>query len=147
MYSFTVRSIEGMAGSIPSSRSGMADAEDDVSLRACLNHLGSMYSSRPSRPPSRPYPLSRYPPKPHAASKRLVQFTHTTPALSCAARSRATLMFSLQTQDASPYTVLFASPPASFGVRKVIAASTGPKISCCATIDVGCTLLKIVGGK
>src|SRR5262249_28704102 len=30
---------------------------------ACLNQLGSRYSRIPSRPPSRPYPLSRYPPK------------------------------------------------------------------------------------
>src|ERR1700756_894574 len=96
-----------------------------------------MYSSRPSRPPSRPYPLSRYPPKPQAASNRLVQFTQTTPAFNCAATCNATLMLSLQTQEASPYTVLLASSTASLGVRKVIAASTGPKISCCATIDVG----------
>src|SRR3954447_16925837 len=123
-----------MAGSIPSSRSGMADAEDDVSLRACLNHLGSMYSSRPSLPPSRPYPLSRYPPKPQDASKRLVQFTHTTPALICAATWRATFRLSLHTQAANPYAVLFASSTASDGVRNVMAASTGPKISCCATI-------------
>ena len=72
------------------------------SCGACLNHAGSMYSSRPSRPPSRPYPLSRYPPKPQAASNRFVQFTHTTPALSCAATCSATLMFSLHTHDARP---------------------------------------------
>src|SRR5689334_12854269 len=113
---------------------------------AFLNHSGSKYSNNPSRPPSRPYPLSRYPPNPQAASNMFVQFTHTTPALICAATCRATLMFSLHTHDASPYTVLFASSTASFGVRKVIAASTGPKISCCATIDVGCTLLSSVGG-
>src|SRR5579884_4156954 len=120
--------------------SGSSDARTGAateSLGACLNHFGSMYSSRPSRPPSRPYPLSRYPPKPQAASNKFVQFTQTTPALSCAATCRATLMFSLQTHEAKPYTVLFASSTASFGVRKVIAARTGPKISCCATIDVG----------
>src|SRR5215469_12275784 len=114
---------------------------------ACLNHFGSMYSSRPSRPPSRPYPLSRYPPNPHAASNKFVQLTQTTPAFSWAATCSATLTFSLHTQDASPYTVLFASSTASRGVRKVIAANTGPKISCCATIEVGCTLLRRVGGK
>src|SRR5579863_1934535 len=113
---------------------------------ACLNQEASMYSSSPSRPPSRPYPLSRYPPKPQAASNMFVQFTHTTPALICAATCSATLMFSLHTHDASPYTVLLANSTASFGVRKVMAASTGPKISCCATIDVGCTLLNSVGG-
>src|SRR5471030_399876 len=42
-------------------------------------------------------------------------------------------MFSLHTQAASPYTVLFASCTASGGVRKLIATSTGPKISACAT--------------
>ena len=70
-----------------------------------------------------------------------MQLTQTTPALSCEATCSATLMLSLQTQAARPYTVLFASSTASLGVRNVIAASTGPKISCCATIDVGCTLL------
>ncbi len=75
-----------------------------------------------------------------------VQFTHTTPALSCAATCNATLTLSLHTQAARPYAVLFASSTASLGVRNVIAASTGPKISCCATIEVGCTLLNSVGG-
>src|SRR6266446_8075278 len=114
---------------------------------ASLNQMGSRYSSNPSRPPSRPKPLSRYPPKPQAASKRFVQFTQTTPAFSCAATCRETLILSLHTQAAKPYTVLLASSTASRGVRKVIAASTGPKISCCATVDVGCTLLNSVGGK
>src|SRR5215813_4828785 len=132
---------------VESSMLGHADGEEDGSLGAFLNHFGSMYSSRPSRPPSRPNPLSRYPPKPHAASKRFVQLTHTTPAFNCAATCSATLMFSLQTHDANPYTVLFASSTASVGVRNVIAASTGPKISCCATIEVGWTLLNRVGGK
>src|SRR5215831_2848010 len=52
------------------------------------------YSHIPSRPPSRPNPLSRYPPKPAAASKRLVEFTHTTPALIFGAMSSARLMLS-----------------------------------------------------
>src|ERR1700730_4855228 len=66
-------------------------------LGAFLNQFGSMYSSKPSLPPSRPNPLSRYPPKPHAASNMFVQFTQTTPALICAATCSATLMLSLQT--------------------------------------------------
>src|SRR5712671_3071561 len=114
---------------------------------AFLNHIGSRYSRSPSLPPSRPKPLSRYPPNPDAASNRFVLFTHTTPAFNCAATCNATLMLSLQTLAANPYTVLFASSTASRGVRKVIAASTGPKISCCATVEVGCTLLNSVGGK
>src|ERR1700676_4909725 len=114
---------------------------------ARLNHSGSRDSYNPSRPPSPPDPLSLYPPNPEAASKRFVLLTQTTPALNCAATCNATLMLSLQTLAASPYTVLFASSTASRGVRKVIAASTGPKISCCATVDVGCTLLNGVGGK
>src|SRR6266436_9292398 len=114
---------------------------------AFLNHAGSRYSSNPSLPPSRPNPLSRYPPNPHAASKRFVLSTQITPAFICAAACSATFTLSLHTLAANPYTVLFASSTASRGVRNVIAASTGPKISCCATIDVGCTLLNNVGGK
>ncbi len=76
-----------------------------------------------------------------------MQLTQTTPALICAATCKATLILSLQTEEASPYTVLLASSTASAGVRKVIAARTGPKISCCATTEVGCTLLNSVGGK
>src|SRR6267154_4231723 len=116
-------------------------------LGAFLNHIGSRYSRSPSLPPSRPKPLSRYPPKPQAASNRFVLLTHTTPAFNWAATCSATLMLSLQTLAASPYNVLFASSTASRGVRKVIAASTGPKISCWATVDVGCTLLSSVGEK
>src|SRR5215467_382631 len=89
----------------PESESSELRGVDDTgtsSLGAFLNHFVSMYSSRPSRPPSRPNPLSRYPPKPHAASKRFVQLTHTTPAFNCAATCSATLMFSLQTHDANP---------------------------------------------
>src|SRR5258705_5469289 len=132
-----VRSMEGGPESAGSSDCKVGATDAASSLGACLNHFGSMYSSRPSRPPSRPYPLSRYPPKPQAASKRFVQFTQTTPAFSCAATCSETLMLSLHTQAAKPYTVLLASSTASRGVRKVIAASTGPKISCCATTEVG----------
>src|SRR5579859_2102625 len=147
MYSFTVRSIAGAATS-PSSSGGWSMANGLVCSRgAFLNHAGSRYSSSPSLPPSRPNPLSRYPPNPQAASNRFVLLTQTTPAFSCAATCSATLMLSLHTLAASPYTVLFASYTASRGVRNVIAASTGPKISCCATTEVGCTLLSNVGGK
>src|ERR1017187_3249488 len=104
------------------------------------------YSHIPSRPPSRPYPDSLYPPNPAAASNRLVQLIHTTPALTFGATSSARLMFSLHTLDASPYGVLFASATASSGVRKVIDTSTGPKISTCAIVDDGATFVNRVGG-
>src|SRR5437763_696530 len=92
-------------------------------------------------------PDSRYPPKPDAASKRLVLFTQTVPALSLGATSRARLIFSVQTLAAKPYGVLFASCTASAGVRKVMLTSTGPNISTCAIVDAGETLVKRVGGK
>src|SRR5229473_8390633 len=147
MYSFTVRSIGGAAKSAGCSGGWSIARGVACTGGAFLNQEGSRYSSRPSRPPSRPKPLSRYPPKPQEASKRFVQLTQTTPALSCAATWSETLMLSLHTQAARPYTVLLASSTASRGVRNVIAASTGPKISCCATTEVGCTLLNNVGGK
>src|ERR1051326_8478290 len=59
------------------------------------------YSHIPSRPPSRPNPDSRYPPNPDAASNRLVQLIHTTPALILGATSSARLMFSVQTLAAN----------------------------------------------
>src|SRR5260370_17564285 len=83
------------------------------SLGAFLNHDGCKYSTRPSLPPSRPNPLSRYPPKPHEASNRFVQFTHTTPAFNCAAPCNATFIFSLQPHPSRPYTVLFPNSTAS----------------------------------
>src|SRR6185437_3830334 len=64
------------------------------------------YSHIPSFPPSRPNPDSRYPPNPEAASNKLVQLTHTTPALILGATSSARLMFSVHTLAASPYGVL-----------------------------------------
>src|SRR6266404_3926255 len=106
----------------------------------------STYSHIPSFPPSRPNPDSRYPPKPEAASNRLVQFTHTTPALILGATSRARLMFSVHTLAASPYGVLLASSTASAGVRNVIETSTGPKISTWAMVAAGATLVNNVGG-
>src|ERR1019366_7563023 len=60
------------------------------------------YSYIPSRPPSRPYPLSRYPPKPAAASNMLVHLIQTVPALSRGATSGARLIFSLHPLAASP---------------------------------------------
>src|SRR3954454_21261787 len=105
------------------------------------------YSLNPSRPPSRPKPLSRYPPKPLAASNTLVQLIQTVPALSCGATSNARLMFSLQTLAARPYRVLLASSTASAGVRKVMSTTTGPKISTCAMVAAGATSVKSVGGK
>ena len=70
----------------------------------------------------------------------------TTPLLIFGAMSSARLMFSDQRLAASPYGVLLASATASLGVRKVIVTSTGPKISTCATLDEGATLVKSVGG-
>src|SRR5579862_1454314 len=104
MKSLTVRSIAGelVAGLSSACASEGVGAIVAGSADACLNQVGSRYSSKPSLPPSRPYPLSRYPPKPQAASNRFVQFTHNTPALSCAATCSATLIFSLHTQEASP---------------------------------------------
>ena len=71
---------------------------------------------------------------------------HTTPALSFGAISSARLMFSLHTLAASPNGVLFASATDSSGVRKVIATSTGPKISTCAMVLEGSTFVNSVGG-
>src|SRR5580704_14841287 len=105
-----------------------------------------MYSYMPSLPPSRPNPLSRYPPKPEAASKRLVELTQTTPALSFGTMSRARLRFSVQTDAARPYVVLFASFTDSPGVRKVIVTKTGPNISTWARMEEGSTPVNRVGG-
>ena len=55
-------------------------------------------------------------------------------------------MFSVQTLAARPYTVLLASSTASAGVRKLMLTSTGPKISTCATVEAGETLVNSVGG-
>src|ERR1041385_6285642 len=117
-----------------------------LALRAPLAALFVKYSHIPSRPPSRPNPLSLYPPNPAAASNRFVEFTHTTPALIFGATSSARLMLSVHTLAASPYGVLFASATDSSGVRKVIVTSTGPKISTCAIVDDGWTSVKSVGG-
>jgi hypothetical protein len=76
----------------------------------------------------------------------LVLLIHTTPALIFGATSSARLMLSLHTLAARPYGVLLASATASDGVRKVIATSTGPKISTCAMVLDGATLVNSVGG-
>src|SRR5437879_10402002 len=83
---------------------------------------------------------------PAAASKRLVQFTHTTPALIRGAISRARLMFSVHTLAARPNRVLLASATASAGVRNVMETSTGPKISTWAIVAEGETSVNSVGG-
>src|SRR5712691_3411025 len=115
-------------------------------LPAPCSHSGVRYSHIPSFPPSRPNPDSRYPPNPEAASNRLVQLIHTTPALILGATSNARLMFSVHTLAASPYGVLLASSTASAGVRNVIETSTGPKISTWAMVAAGETFVNSVGG-
>ena len=70
----------------------------------------------------------------------------TTPHLSFGAMSRARLTDSDQTLAARPYSVLLASCTASSGVRKLMATSTGPKISTRAHVEAGCTLVISVGG-
>lgn len=70
----------------------------------------------------------------------------TVPALIRCAASSATFTFSVQTLAARPNGVLFASSTASSGVRKVIATSTGPKISTWAIVLAGSTSVKSVGG-
>ena len=70
----------------------------------------------------------------------------TTPALIFGATSSARLMFSVHTEAARPYGVLFASATASSGVRKVMLTSTGPKISTCAIVLDGWTFVNSVGG-
>src|SRR5881628_290143 len=107
-------------------------------LPAPRSQFGFKYSHIPSFPPS--------PPNPEAASNRLVQFTHTTPALILGATSSARLMFSVHTLAASPYGVLLASSTASAGVRNVIVTSTGPKISTWAMVAAGDTFVNSVGG-
>src|SRR5262245_13167741 len=111
---------------------------------ACLACL--RYSHMPSRPPSRPNPLSRYPPNPADASNRFVELIHTTPLLSFGAMSSARLMLSVHTLAARPYGELLASATDSSGVRNVIVTSTGPKISTCAIVLDGVTSVNNVGG-
>src|SRR5205814_650907 len=122
-------------------RSGAAAVSRTVAASSVLpaprSQADVKYSHIPSRPPSLPNPDSRYPPNPEAASNRLVELIHTTPALSLGATSSARLMFSVQTLAARPYGVLFARSTASFGVRNVMLTSTGPKISTCAIVAAG----------
>src|SRR5687767_16037973 len=104
MKSFGVRSIGGRAELDPGPLPRFAAAGMTRATFAGLPGLPECftYSHMPSRPPSRPKPDSRYPPNPAAASKRLVEFTHTTPALIFGAMSRARLMLSVQTLAARP---------------------------------------------
>src|SRR5439155_19756244 len=87
------------------------------------------YGSRPCSPPSRPKPLSLYPPKGDEGSNRLNVFAQTTPARRRWAIQRMRDPFSVQTPAESPYGVLFAFSTASSGVRNVRIDRTGPKIS------------------
>ena len=89
----------------------------------------SRYGSRPCRPPSRPNPLSLYPPNGDEGSNRLNVFAHTTPARRRCAIHRMREPFSVQTPALNPNGVLFAFSTASSGVRNVRIESTGPKIS------------------
>ena len=96
-----------------------------------------VYACSPSQPPSRPNPLSRRPPKPAAASNRLVALTQTTPATNFGAISRARFTFSVHSVAASPYLVLLATSIASLGVLNVVETKTGPKISSCIKVSAG----------
>src|SRR6476661_900315 len=98
MNSLGVRSIAGLV--VP------GDVTDLLFFAGCLrappsalrppsSALAVRYSHIPSRPPSRPNPDSRYPPNPAAASNRLVELIHTTPALIFGAMSSARLIDSL----------------------------------------------------
>src|SRR4051812_9078682 len=151
MKSFGVRSMVGTAPAVapecvPFSRRAERGVCGFFSALPALDSTGFTYSHIPSRPPSLPNPLSRYPPNPAAASNRFVEFTHTTPALIFGAMSRARLMFSVHKLAAKPYGVLFASATDSSGVRNVIVTRTGPKISTWAIVDDGCTFVNKVGG-
>src|SRR5215831_11388765 len=103
MKSFGVRSIAGMGDGTRDAGDGTRAAGDFASARDVFADTRLTYSHMPSRPPSRPKPLSRYPPNPAAASKRFVEFTHTTPAFSLGAMSSARLMLSVHTLAARPY--------------------------------------------
>src|SRR5690349_541154 len=103
MNSLYVRSIGGIA-SERGTRSAERGTERGRLFRVPTSEFRVCwrYSHMPSRPPSRPNPDSRYPPNPDAASNRLVQLIHTTPALILGATSSARLMFSVHTLAASP---------------------------------------------
>ena len=62
----------------------------------------SWYALIPSTPPSLPNPLSLYPPNPQAASNKLVELIHITPAFILGAISRARLIFSDHILAAKP---------------------------------------------
>src|SRR2546430_17649398 len=148
MNSLYVRSMGG-SGCERGTRSAERGTGRDRLFRvptSALRVSGFRYSHIPSFPPSRPNPDSRYPPNPDAASNRLVQLIHTTPALILGATSSARLMFSVHTLAASPYGVLLASSTASAGVRNVIETSTGPNISTWAMVAAGDTFVNSVGG-
>src|SRR2546426_2546912 len=149
MNSLYVRSIGGSPGErgARSAERGTGRARLFRVPTSAFGVSAFKYSHIPSSPPSRPNPDSRYPPNPEAASNRLVQFTHTTPALILGATSSARLMFSVHTLAASPYGVLLASSTASAGVRKVIDTSTGPKISTWAMVAAGAPFVHSATGQ
>src|SRR5439155_22520254 len=107
----------------------------------------SRYGSKPCRPPSRPNPLSLYPPNGDDGSNRLNVFAQTTPARSRSAIHRIREPFSVQTPALRPNGVLFAFSTASSGVRKVSTDRTGPKISSWAIRCDCATFVKSVGRK
>src|ERR1700690_1557036 len=96
------RSVDGIIGRAEICSPHFFDSSNLKSGRGRSIHFGRRYSNKPSLPPSRPKPDSRYPPKPEAPSKRFVELTHTDPALILLATSSARLMLSLHTLAASP---------------------------------------------
>src|SRR5215212_8767129 len=91
------------------------------------------YGSNPCNPPSRPMPLSLYPPNGLVGSNLLYVFAQITPARSLLVTLKILLHLSVHTPPLNPYGVLFAFSSASSTVLNVCTASTGPKISSCTT--------------
>src|ERR1019366_2037979 len=107
----------------------------------------SVWARRPWRPPSRPKPLSLYPPNGEEGSNLLYVLPQTTPALRRCAIQKIFAPLSVQMPADNPYIVLLAFSMASSGVRNVITESTGPKISSRAMRDDWATPVKNVGAK
>src|SRR5690349_7493494 len=85
MYSLAVRSLGGSVGPPPLRPLSLAGFCLRSSLRETepffpsTSQRGFTYSHSPSLPPSRPKPLSLYPPNPAPASNKLVLLIHTVP--------------------------------------------------------------------
>src|SRR3990172_2800059 len=77
------------------------------------------YGNNPCKPPSRPNPLSLYPPNGDVGSNLLYVFAHTTPARSLVVRLKIFEPLSVHTPAESPYGILFAFSTASSTVRNV----------------------------